>query len=152
MASGVIAFTLVTLVTIRSLIGKGSWMKLKPLYAYVSPLAVSLATLHVVVMMGYKGWDNLFKYSTKKGQPSITFVSMMFLLGVIATHLLLVILGTKRYIRRVSRVEKHSATNDALAKYNKVKAAVLGTDETKRKVGITSISDEEETFVTSSCC
>ena len=52
MASGVIAFTLVTLVTIRSLIGKGSWMKLKPLYAYVSPLAVSLATLHVV-MMGY---------------------------------------------------------------------------------------------------
>ena len=87
MASGVIAFTLVILVTIRSLIGKGSWMKLKPLYAYVSPLAVSLATLHVV-MMGYKSWDDLFKYSTKKGQPSITFVStMMFPPGVIATHL-----------------------------------------------------------------
>ena len=141
MASGVIAFTFVILVTIRSLIGKGSWMKLKPLYAYVSPLAVSLATLHVV-MMGYKSWDDLFKYSTKKGQPSITFVStMMFPLGVIATHLLLVILGTKRYVRRVSCVEKHSANNDALAKYEEAKAAVRGTDETKRTVGITSLSD-----------
>jgi len=143
MASGVIAFTLVTLVTIRSLIGKGSWMKLKPLYAYVSPLAVFLATFHVI-MMGYKGWDDLFKYSTKKGQPSITFVSTMFPLGVIATHLLLVILGTKRYVRRVSRVEKHSATNDALAKYDKTKDAVRMPDETKRTVGIPSASDEEE--------
>mmetsp|Transcript_8726 Transcript_8726/g.14241 ORF Transcript_8726/g.14241 Transcript_8726/m.14241 type:complete len:186 (+) Transcript_8726:340-897(+) len=143
MASGVIAFTLVTLVTIRSLIGKGSWMKLKPLYAYVSPLAVFLATFHVI-MMGYKGWDELFKYSTKKGQPSITFVSTMFPLGVIATHLLLVILGTKRYVRRVSRVEKHSATNYALAKYNEAKDAGRGTDESGRTVGIPSTSDEEE--------
>lgn len=120
MASGVIAFTLVVVLTIRSLIGKGSWMKLKPLYVYVSPLAIFLATFHVV-MMGYKGWGALFDYSTKKGQPSITFISSMFSLGVIAAHVFLVLIGTKKRARKATRVMKHSAVNTAFEKYDEVR-------------------------------
>merc|ERR1712008_466234 len=78
LALGVVGFTLITAVMIRSLAGSDSWMKLKPMYRVAAPLGSIMATLHVV-MMGYKGWNKLFDYNTKKGQPSITFFSTCFL-------------------------------------------------------------------------
>lgn len=120
LASGVIAVTLVTILTIRSLIGKGSWMKLKPLYTYVSPLAIFLSTLHLI-MMGFKGWNKLFNYSSHKGQPSPTFTASMFSLGVVAAHIFLAIVGTKRRVRKDTRVMKHSAVEAAFARYNEVR-------------------------------
>ena len=116
LASGVIAFTLVVILTIRSLIGKGSWMKVKPLYTYVSPLAIFLGTFHII-MMGYKGWDSLFDYSSKRGQPSPTFITSMFGLGVVAAHIFLSLLGTKKRARKATRVMKHSAINTAFDRY-----------------------------------
>jgi hypothetical protein len=68
-------------------------------------------------MMGYNGWGSLFDYSTKKGQPSITYVSSMFSLGVIVVaHFILSAAGTKKRARRLTNVMRHTATEEAFAK------------------------------------
>jgi hypothetical protein len=113
---GVLAFTLVVIIAIRSLLGKDSWMKIKPFYGYVYPIAIFLATFHVI-MMGYNRWGSLFDHSTKKGQPSITFASSMFSLGVIVTHFILSAAGTKKRARWLTHVMRHTAAEEAFAKY-----------------------------------
>jgi hypothetical protein len=130
LACGVIAFVLVTLLTIRSLIKEGSWMKLKPVYNYVSPLAIFLATFHLI-FMGYKGWNSLFNPASYGGQPSPTFASSMFSLGVVGAHIFLMVLGTKKRARKGVRVEKHSAIEAAFAKYNKSAASGSSTQHVK---------------------
>mmetsp|Transcript_24456 Transcript_24456/g.36940 ORF Transcript_24456/g.36940 Transcript_24456/m.36940 type:complete len:375 (-) Transcript_24456:1725-2849(-) len=115
MAFGVTAATLITAVTIRSLFGKTSWIKLKLMYNFVAPLGAFLAAMHVV-LMGYSGWNKLFDYNTKKGQPSITWVSSMFPLFVLAAHVFLSIFGTKKRVGK-QMIWKHSATYAAFKKH-----------------------------------
>jgi hypothetical protein len=95
---GVIAFTLVVILAIRSLLGKDSW---------ISPLAIFLATFHVT-MMGYNGWEKLFAVDSHNGQPSITFVSSMFSLGVVGAHFLLAAMGTKKRMRKLTCIVRHT--------------------------------------------
>ena len=130
LACGVIAFVLVTMLTIRSLIKEGSWMKLKPIYTYVSPLAILLATFHLI-FMGYKGWHKLFNPASHGGQPSPNFASSMFSLGVVGAHIFLMVLGTKKRARKGVRVEKHSAIEAAFAKYKKSAAIDSSTQHVK---------------------
>jgi len=118
LALGVVGFTLITAVMIRSLAGSDSWMKLKPMYRVAAPLGSIMATLHVV-MMGYKGWNKLFDYNTKKGQPSITFFSTCFPMGVLLVNIGLTMFGTKKRAGG-RKIWKHSATNAAHSKYERV--------------------------------
>ena len=111
-------------------------MKLKPIYNWISPLAIVLATFHMI-FMGYKGWNSLFNYAKYKGQPSPTFTTSMFSLGVVAVHIFLAIAGTKKRTSRNSRVEKHSATESAFTKY----ALVSGTG-TSGATGHESFKDD----------
>jgi hypothetical protein len=115
LACGVLAMTCVTILTIRSFIKEGSWMKLQPLYTYVSPLAIFLATMHLVAM-GYTGWDSLFDPDSHRGQPSPNFTASMFSLFVLGTHLILSVVGTKKRSRNMGPVLKHSATQTAFDK------------------------------------
>lgn len=103
-------------------------MKLKPIYNYVSPLAILLATFHLI-FMGYKGWNKLFNPASHAGQPSPTFASSMFSLGVVGAHIFLMVLGTKKRARKGVRVEKHSAIEAAFAKYKKSAAGVNSTTQ-----------------------
>jgi len=119
---GVVGFTLITAVTVRSLFGSDSWMKLKPMYTIISPLGILMATLHVV-FMGYKGWNKLFDYSTKKGQPSITFMSTMLPLVVLLVNFGLDTFGTKKRAGR-QKIWKHSATNAAHLKFEEMKNGI----------------------------
>ena len=120
LACSTIAFTLITAVAIRSLFGSASWMKLKPMFNYAAPVGAFLATFHVI-LMGYSGWNKLFNYSSKRGQPSLTWVSSMFALGVLVCHVLFVLFGTKRRSRKSMRVWRHSMTNAAYIKFHDVK-------------------------------
>ena len=91
-------------------------MKIKPFYAYVSQLAILLASFHVIMMV-YNGWGSLFKRSSHEGQPSITFVSSMFSLGVVGDHFLLAAVGTKKRARKLTCVVRHTAIEEAFNKY-----------------------------------
>jgi hypothetical protein len=114
---GVVGFTLITAVTIRSFFGSDYWMKLKPMYSIVAPLGIIMSALHVV-LMGYKGWYKLFDVKYTKGHPSITFMSSIFPLVVLLVNLCLNIFGTQKRAGG-QKIWKHSATNAAHFKYKK---------------------------------
>lgn len=118
LACGVVALSLLTAVMLRSLFGKDSWVKLKPMYSYAAPLGLWIATFHVV-LMGYKGWYQLFDYNTKKGQPSITFVSTVFPICVLAVNHMLTVFGTKKRVAS-QHIWRHSVTNAAYVKYTEI--------------------------------
>ena len=128
LTSGILAFTLVTMLTIRSLIKEGSWMKQKPLYNYVSPLAILLGTLHLI-FQGYQGWAKSVFAADHNGQPSPSFTASMFSIGVLVAHAFLVVLGTKKRVRQGVHMMKHSAVEDAFAKYSKVRGQVVNGPE-----------------------
>ena len=117
---GAVALSILCAVMLRSLFGKASWVKLRPMYSFAAPLGLWMATIHVV-LMGYKGWDQLFKYETKKGQPSITWVSTMFPIAVLTVNILLSIFGTKKRVGSQT-ILKHSATNTAYVKYAMIRS------------------------------
>ena len=123
LACGTVALSIITAVMLRSLLKTNSWLQLKPIYTYAAPIGSILATAHVV-LMGYKGWDGLFKYSVKNGQPSITWTSTMFAIGVITVNTLLNIFGTNKRIGRHFIIWRHSLTNFALTKYLLIKKNV----------------------------
>lgn len=118
LACGMVALSILTAVMIRSLFGKDSWMKLRPMYSFAAPIGLWLATFHVV-FMGYKGWNKLFDYSVKKGQPSITFVSSMFPICVLSVNLFLVVFGTKKASSNYI-IWKHTCTNAAYLNFMKI--------------------------------
>jgi len=97
MMTGCASTAILWCVAMRSLIGKTSWFSLKPLYSYLSPLGIWLATLHVMAY-GAKGWTTLFKKEFHNGQMSITFVSSMFPFCVLFVHHLMAIFGTKKIV------------------------------------------------------
>lgn len=119
LACGIVGFSIITSVMIRSLFKGDSWMKQKPVYNYAAPLGIFLAILHLF-FMGYKGWDSLFDPSSHNGQPSPNFTASMFPLGVLGVNIFLTIFGTKKRIGTQS-IWKHSLTNAAVEKYERVK-------------------------------
>ena len=95
MTTGCISTALLGAVAMRSVMGHASWIRLKPMYTYMSPIGVWFATLHVVAF-GVKGWTTLFKLEYHHGQMSITFVSSMFPCLVLLTHHFFGLFGTKK--------------------------------------------------------
>ena len=105
-------------VALRSLFGNAPWIRLKPLYAYLSPIGIWLAVIHVV-MFGYGGWYKLFQYNYHKGQPSITFMSSAYPAGVLLVNFIMGAMGTKRRLGN-QHLWKHSATNFAKLQWVKI--------------------------------
>jgi len=131
LATGCWATTILLFVTLRSLFGKASWIRLKPLYAYASPIGMWFATTHVV-FFGYSGWYKLFQYKYHNGQPSITFMSSMFPIGVLLVNWMLACSGTKT--RLVSNngmyLWKHSVVRIAKERFNELKKRYATADTT----------------------
>ena len=118
MMTGCVSTAVLWTVAMRSLFGKASWIRLKPLYSYLSPFGIWLATLHVMAF-GAKGWTTLFDKNYHGGQMSITFVSSMFPTLVLLTHHLMSIFGTKKQISG-SHLWKHSLNNIATQDFVKL--------------------------------
>ena len=97
MVTGAISTTLLLCVALRSLFGHASWIRLKPLYAYMSPIGMWFGVVHVMAF-GAKGWNTLFNKNYHNGQMSITFVSSMLPACVLLVHHLMGTFGTKKRI------------------------------------------------------
>lgn len=108
LAMGCLSLGLLWVVTMRSLFGHAAWITLKPIYAYVSPIGIWCATVHVVAM-GASGWHKLFDLNYHNGQPSITFVSSIFPSAVMLVNHLMAVTGSKTRIN--SHLWDHSAVN-----------------------------------------
>jgi len=97
MMTGCVSTAVLWCVAMRSLFGKASWIRLKPVYQYLSPFGIWMGTLHVMAF-GAKGWTKLFKKKYHNGQMSITFVSSMFPAGILLAHHLMATFGTKKQV------------------------------------------------------
>jgi len=117
MTTGVLSTTFLLCVALRSMFGNASWIRLKPLYAYMSPIGMWFAVVHVMAF-GAKGWDTLFNKNYHNGQMSITFVSSMFPACILLTHHFMGVFGTKK---RVSDkvLWKHSLIHMATQDFEK---------------------------------
>jgi len=130
LATGCWATAILLCVTLRSLFGKASWIRLKPMYAYATPIGMWLATAHVV-FFGYGGWYKLFKYKYHNGQPSITFMSSMFPICVLLVNWMMACSGTKtRLVSGGMHLWKHSIVRIAREQFNGLKKQYAGADTT----------------------
>lgn len=111
MMTGCVSTVILWAVAMRSLMGKATWIRLKPLYAYASPIGMWFAVVHVMAF-GAKGWNTLFNGDYHNGQMSITFVSSMYPACVLLVYHLFGTFGTKK---RVSEIHlwRHSLTSIA---------------------------------------
>jgi len=125
--TGCVSTALLWAVAMRSLMGKASWIRLKPLYAYASPIGMWFAVVHIMAF-GAKGWTKLFKKQYHRGQLSITFVSSMFPAGVLLVHHLMSVSGTKRHITD-KHLWRHSVTNVATDEFNQLRRTVSNQAE-----------------------
>lgn len=119
MMLGIIGFVLISTVTVRSLMGKDSYMKLEPMFRVVAPFGVLLATFHII-MMGYQGWVGKLFDPKKNGQPSPTFTASMFPAAVLTIQFLLVVFGTKKRTGG-QKIHKHTVTTAAIGSYQDAK-------------------------------
>ena len=122
MTTGAVGTALLWVVAMRSIMGKASWIRLKPFYSYVSPIGIWFSTVHVI-SFGAKGWNTLFNMNFHNGQLSITFVSSMFPTCVLLVHHIMALFHTKK-ICSGNHLWKHSVVNVASNHYNKVVAKV----------------------------
>jgi len=130
LASGCIATGILFFVTLRSLFGKASWIRLKPLYAYASPIGMWFATAHVV-FFGFTGWHKVFKFSSRNGQPSISFMSSMFAIGVLLVNWIMACSGTKtRLVSGGMHLWKHSVVRIAKEQFINLKQKYAGAETT----------------------
>jgi len=107
-------------VFLRSLFGKASWIRLKPIYSYLAPVGVWLAVIHTF-MYGYANWHKqLFHYEYNKGQPAISFLSTFFTAAVLVVNLSMALLGTKRRVAENQHIWKHSSANFARYQWAKL--------------------------------
>ena len=127
MMTGCVSTVLLWAVAMRSLFGAASWIRLKPMYAYASPIGMWFAVVHVMAF-GAKGWTKLFKKEYHNGQLSITFVSSMYPAGVLLTHHLMQTFGTKRHISD-NHLWRHSITNLATKEFNQLRRNVNNKTE-----------------------
>jgi len=128
MMTGCVSTAILWCVCMRSLFGKASWIRLKPLYSYMSPFGIWLATIHVMAF-GAKGWDTLFNKDYHNGQLSITFVSSMLPACTLLVHHIFAIFRTKKRVSNIL-LWKHSlnniATQDFVTMTRKLEVSVEG--------------------------
>merc|ERR1712008_596585 len=125
MMTGCISTALLWVVAMRSIMGKASWIRLKPLYSYVSPIGIWFGVVHVMAF-GAKGWNKLFNTKYHNGQMSITFVSSMYPACVLLVHHIMATFGTKKVCARY-HLWMHSVVNIATSHFDKIIARVSET-------------------------
>jgi len=118
MMTGCISTALLWVVAMRSVMGKASWIRLKPLYSYASPIGIWFGVIHVMAF-GAKGWNKLFNTKYHNGQMSITFVSSMYPACVLLVHHVMSTFGTKKPCA-TDHLWKHSVVNVAKVQYDKI--------------------------------
>jgi len=140
MMTGCVSTALLWIVTMRSIMGKASWIRLKPLYDYVSPIGIWFAVVHVMAF-GAKGWNTLFNKNYHNGQLSITFVSSMYPACVLLAHHIMNVFNTKKYCAG-DYLWKHSAVNIATDHYDEIvgnvgelDVTIMANDLSKRSTG-----------------
>ena len=134
MTTGCISTVILWAVTMRSLFGAASWIRLKPLYSYASPIGMWFAVVHVMAY-GAKGWYKLFNTDYHNGQMSITFVSSMFPACVLMVHHLFGVFGTNKNISDIT-LWRHSLTNIATQDF------ITLCQKAKNKAGQRGMSSE----------
>jgi len=122
MMTGCVSTALLAVVAMRSIMGKASWIRLKPLYSYVSPIGIWFGVVHVMAF-GAKGWNKLFNMKYHNGQPSITFVSSMYPACVLLVHHIMATFGTKKVCAN-DHLWMHSVVNIATGHFDKIIARV----------------------------
>lgn len=118
MMTGAVATALLWVVTMRSIMGKASWIRLKPLYSYLSPIGIWFAVIHIIAF-GAKGWNTLFNKNYHNGQMSITFVSSMYPTCVLVVHHVMAFFGTKKLCSG-DYMWKNSVVKIASLQYNEI--------------------------------
>jgi len=118
MMTGCISTALLWVVAMRSIMGKASWIRLKPLYSYVSPIGIWFGVIHVMAF-GAKGWNKLFNKKYHNGQLSITFVSSMYPACVLLVHHIMATFGTKKVCAN-DHLWKHSVVNIATDQFDRI--------------------------------
>lgn len=123
MATGCVSTVLLWVVSMRSIMGSASWIRLKPLYSYVSPAGMWFAVVHIIAF-GAKGWTTLLNGDYHNGQMSITFVSSMYPACTLIVHHLFGIFETKKHVKNI-HLWSHSLTSLATVHSLKLKEANL---------------------------
>ena len=139
MTTGALGTALLWAVAMRSIMGKASWIRLKPMYAYVSPIAIWFSTIHVIAF-GAQGWYTLFNPKYHNGQLSITFVSSMFPTCILLVHHTFSLFGTKKTCA-CDHLWKHSIVNIATEQYTKMSRKTRNTMTENN----TAVTDSSET-------
>ena len=122
MVTAAIGSVLLWVVAMRSIMGKASWIRLKPLYTYVSPIAIWFSTIHVIAF-GAIDFYTAFNPKYYNGMPTISFLSTMFSAAILVVHHVMALFGTKK-ICGCDPLWKHSIVNIASKEYNKIAASV----------------------------
>ena len=143
MTTGVLGTALLWAVATRSIMGKASWIRLKPMYAYVSPIAIWFSTIHVIAF-GAIGWSTLFNPKYHNGQLSITFVSSMFPTCILLVHHAFSLFGTKKTCAG-DQLWKHSIVNIATEQNNKIRRKTRNIITAEDNTGDIDCSSSSET-------
>ncbi len=122
MVTAAIGSVLLWVVAMRSIMGKASWIRLKPLYTYVSPIGIWFSTIHVLAF-GAIDFYSAFNPQYYNGMPTISFLSTMFTAAVLVVHHVMALFRTKK-ICSGDLLWKHSIVNVASKEYNKIAANV----------------------------
>jgi len=122
MVTAAIGSVLLWVVAMRSIMGKASWIRLKPLYKYVSPIAIWFSTIHVIAF-GSIDFHTAFNPKYYNGMPTISFLSTMFTAAILVVHHVMALFGTKK-ICSGDPLWKHSIVSIASKEYNKIAAKV----------------------------
>ena len=125
MITGCVSTAPLAVVAMRLITGKASWIRLKPLYSYVSPIGIWFGVVHVMAF-GAKGWNKLFNLKYHNGQPSITFVSSMYPACVLLVHHIMATFGTKKVCAN-DHLWMHSVVNIATGHFDTIIARVSET-------------------------
>ncbi len=135
MVTAAIGSGLLWVVAMRSIMGKASWIRLKPLYTYVSPIAIWFSTIHVIAF-GSIDFYTAFNPQYYKGMPTISFLSTMFSAAILVVHHVMTLFGTKK-VCSGDLLWKHSIVNVASIEYNKIAAHVYKLESNFETLGET---------------
>lgn len=128
-----IGSVLLWVVAMRSIMGKASWIRLKPLYTYVSPIGIWFSTIHVLAS-GAIDFYTTFNPQFYNGMPTILFLSTMFTADVLVVHHAMALFRTKK-ICSGDLFWKHSIVNVASKEYNKIAANVYKLESNFENLG-----------------
>jgi hypothetical protein len=144
MITAAIGSVLLWVVAMRSIMGKASWIRLKPLYTYVSPIGIWFSTTHVIAF-GAIDFYTVFNPQFYNGMPTIAFLSTMFTAAVLVVHHVMALFCTKK-ICSGDLLWKHSIVNVASKEYNKIAANVYKLESNLETLEITVECDSLDSF------